>query len=142
MDLCALQRPLDDRTQPRVDREAAAVDVILEEMRAGRVTVLGSQFLIDEASLASDVRKRVATLNLIATLGEWVQRDAELASSIGTLIAAGFTIYDASHFACAIVAGVDVFCTCDDRLLRKARSVAPGGLRVLLPQELALEVSP
>ncbi len=52
----------------------------------------------------------------------------------------GFGALDALHLASAEAASVDVFCTCDDRLLRKARAQPDFAVRVLSPLSLAQEL--
>jgi predicted nucleic acid-binding protein len=47
---------------------------------------------------------------------------------------------DALHLASAEAAGADYFCTCDDRLLRRARAAAAPPLRAVSPIELVGEL--
>ncbi len=54
---------------------------------------------------------------------------------------AGLSANDALHLAVAEQAGVDYFVTCDDKLLRKARSIETS-VQVILPTELLEEESP
>jgi predicted nucleic acid-binding protein len=48
---------------------------------------------------------------------------------------------DALHLASAVEAKADFFCTCDDRLLKRAREAETGRTRVVSPPELVTEVS-
>lgn len=52
------------------------------------------------------------------------------------LEADGLRGVDAVHVACAEAVGADYFCSCDDRLLRRARTIE--GLRVKVVSLLAL----
>jgi len=45
LDACSLQRPLDDRCQPRVNIEAEAVLTILRLVESGQVELLSSEAL-------------------------------------------------------------------------------------------------
>ncbi|NUQ39619.1 MAG: hypothetical protein HUU23_17905 [Caldilineales bacterium] len=47
---------------------------------------------------------------------------------------------DALHVATAEAAGVEYFCTCDDRLLRRAKANTSISIRVVNPLELAEEI--
>ncbi len=47
---------------------------------------------------------------------------------------------DALHLASAIIAEADYFCTCDDRLLRKATSFDTISTSVVSPTELIMEL--
>ncbi|QQS48112.1 MAG: PIN domain-containing protein [Acidobacteriota bacterium] len=51
----------------------------------------------------------------------------------------GLIALDALHVALAEKAGADIFCTCDDRLLKKARALCDSGMKVLSPIELVVE---
>ncbi len=47
---------------------------------------------------------------------------------------------DALHLASAIMTEADYFCTCDDRLLRKAKSFDTISTSVVSPTELIMEL--
>ncbi len=53
---------------------------------------------------------------------------------------AGFKPLDALHFACAVESGADYFCTCDDRLLKRARAAHSGPPKVVSPLERIAEI--
>ncbi len=53
---------------------------------------------------------------------------------------AGLKPLDALHLACAVQAGSDYFCTCDDQLLRRSRSAHAGPPKVVTPVELIGEL--
>jgi len=46
LDACSLQRPLDDRSQPRINIEAEAVLTILRLVESGDLELLSSDALI------------------------------------------------------------------------------------------------
>jgi len=45
LDACSLQRPLDDRTQPRINVEAEAILTILNLVESGDLELLSSEAL-------------------------------------------------------------------------------------------------
>ena len=45
LDVCCLQRPFDDQTQPRIRVESEAVLAVLAEVEAGSATLLTSDAL-------------------------------------------------------------------------------------------------
>ena len=47
---------------------------------------------------------------------------------------------DALHLAFASASKVDYFCTCDDKFLRKAKSLEGLKIKVVSPTELVMEV--
>jgi hypothetical protein len=54
----------------------------------------------------------------------------------------GFKAFDALHLACAEAGAVDYFCSCDDRLLKRAKLQSDLKLKTMSPldfiEELAL----
>ena len=56
------------------------------------------------------------------------------------LQAKGISAMDALHVATASVAGVDYFCTTDDRLFRKIQGVQELGCKVITLLNLVLEI--
>jgi predicted nucleic acid-binding protein len=53
---------------------------------------------------------------------------------------AGLKPLDALHLSCAVEAGADYLCTCDDRFLKRARAVHSGPPKVVNPLELIREI--
>ncbi len=56
------------------------------------------------------------------------------------LVGQGIKVLDALNIASAEAGHADYFCTCDDRLLRRARSVANLETKVVSPVELIEEI--
>ena len=54
LDNCCLQRPFDDRSQPRINLEAEAVLTILQLVEAGGVELLSSEALQFEVDKVPD----------------------------------------------------------------------------------------
>ena len=54
----------------------------------------------------------------------------------------GLKPLDALHLAFAVAAKADYFCTCDDRLLKRAKAVHNGPPKVVNPLELIQEIGP
>ena len=52
----------------------------------------------------------------------------------------GIDPVDALHLASAVEGGADYFCTCDDKLLKRARTEDTGATRPVSPLELIEEV--
>jgi predicted nucleic acid-binding protein len=51
-----------------------------------------------------------------------------------------FKALDALHIAAAEAAEVDYFCTCGDRLLKKAQTLTDSAIKIVSPLGLAQEV--
>ena len=117
LDICALKRPFDDQTQPRIRLEANAVLELLAAPPERVTFVQSPAHAVENARNPFPWRaERVAawlesaTTRSDAKAEDLVQRTAEL-------MMLGFRNFDALHIACAELASADVFATTDDRLL-------------------------
>ncbi|MEO0557790.1 MAG: PIN domain-containing protein [Bacteroidota bacterium] len=141
LDTCAIQRPLDDRTQFRVRVEADAVTAVLSAAEAGEVQLLTSSALRAESSRIRD-RSR---LEFARDVLELAVQDVSTSEAIRQLTLdyqrQGMKPFDALHLASAVISGADYFCTTDDRFLRRAREANTQATHVVDPLELALALT-
>lgn len=123
LDVCALNRPLDDQNQMRIRLEADAVSLILSHVRAHTVQMVVSPVHFSEASANPDLAKREHVQILLKEIGGEVTVDMSQARSRAEqLHELGLGVADAAHVAFAELANCD-FVTVDDRLLRQLRRV-------------------
>jgi hypothetical protein len=54
----------------------------------------------------------------------------------------GIKPLDALHLVGAVEGGADLFCTCEDRFLKRAKAADTGRTRLVSPLELIAEVEP
>jgi hypothetical protein len=140
LDVCALKRPFDDQTQPRIRLEANAVLELLAAPPERISFVSSPAHAIENTQNPLPWRaERVtawlqAATPLDAKAGDLTRRTSEL-------MALGFRNFDAFHVACAELGGAEVLATTDDRLLSLGRRHA-SRLRVTITDvvRLAAEV--
>jgi predicted nucleic acid-binding protein len=140
LDMCSLQRPLDDKTQPRVALEAEAVLGILALCRSGEAQLLSSDALKYEAERNPHPLRRAYTDEVLARAFQFIRVSDKIETQAQAYNRAGLKPLDALHLACAVQAGADYFCTCDDKLLRRSRSAHAGPPKVVTPVELIGEL--
>ena len=70
----------------------------------------------------------------------FVELDEQVERRANELNAIGLKPLDALHVSSAEVAGADYFCTCDDRLIKRARTIEKLGTRVVSPVEVIGEI--
>ena len=138
LDNCALQRPLDDRTQFRVRVEAEAIEAVIREIERGIVELLSSDVLLAESSAVADVTRRDFAEETVALATSMVRLTREVENRARPFQRAGMKALDALHLASAVEGGADYFCTTDDRFFKKAKVANPSGVRVVTPSELAI----
>jgi len=142
LDTCSIQRPLDDRTQPRIYLEAEAILMVLRLVEAGRLRLLSSDVIIFEISRIPNANRKseAETLLKLAFSIASVQISTKALSE--KIIATGVKPFDALHAAVAIERRVRYFCTCDDKLLRKLKILTFNEhTQFLSPLELVMEVT-
>lgn len=140
LDNCSLQRPLDSRTQTRIALEAEAVIGILEQVQMGRVTLVSSEALLFRIQRNPfEIRKEYA-LTVLESADLVVASDDSVKNRAREFEVAGIKPLDAAHLALAEKAEVDYFCTCDDRLLRRAKTIISLKINVASPIELIKEL--
>lgn len=140
-DNCCLHRPLDDKTQPRVKLESEAVLAILGMCESGAANLISSEVLELELDQNPDPQRRAYVAGILAIAAEFIAVDDQISDRAKELELAGFKAMDALHLACAESAHVDYFCSCDDRLLRRAKGMPSLSIKVVAPLELAEEIT-
>ena len=141
LDMCSIQRPLDSQDNVRVATEAQAVLGILRLCESGQLTLVGSDALRFELEKnPHPVRKDYAAV-VLSNAAAFIATDQRVETRARQFEAAGMKPLDALHLASAVEAKADFFCTCDDRLLKRAREADTGRTRVVSPLELVTEVS-
>ena len=122
LDYNCFQRGFDDPRQVRIRMEALACQEIFIRAEEGKVRLVWSFMHEDETILCPFPERKYEVFRL-ATLckvrvgpKEEIYKLAKLFQKKGALSAK-----DAVHLACASYIGADVFLTCDDRLIRRAK---------------------
>lgn len=127
LDVSCLNRPFDDQTQTRIRLESEAVTMILARIDAGEWEQVSSRMAAIEVAAIPNAIRRRRVLDLLPR--GIMELTATVFSRARELIARGLAAADAVHVAAAESLRVDVFLTCDDRLLRRCERM-PSRLRV------------
>jgi hypothetical protein len=130
LDLCALKRPFDRIESDRAQLEALAVASILEAFQKGDVRIVSSGILELENSRNPDTSRRDAVQDILALFQRAGRVDATMESGARDIQALGFQPIDALHLASAVGAGCELFVTCDDGILHRARRCSGDLLKV------------
>lgn len=140
LDCCSLQRPFDDKSQPRIAVEAEAVLVILALCESDHLKLISSKALLFEIGHIPDQARKDDALEILKIAKETVELTPELEAMARRLRASGLKPLDALHLASASTTKVDYFCTCDDKFLKKAKSFKGLNTKVVTPTELVMEL--
>jgi len=123
LDSCAVQRPLDDRSQPRINIEAEAVVTILSLVEADYVQLLSSEVLEFEIRKTPDVKRRIRATEILSVADQIAEVSATTRAEAQEIMALGIKPADALHVAVSIEHQVRYFCTCDEKLLKKLKTL-------------------
>lgn len=140
LDTCAIQRPLDNKTQLRIILEAEAILGIVGLFDAGKIDLLSSEVLLYEIKRNPKTVRREFGLEILSKAADFVFLNESVEQQARQFEKAGFKPLDALHLASAQEVGVDYFCTCDDRFLKKAKRLRELNMKVVSPLELVEEL--
>jgi predicted nucleic acid-binding protein len=121
MDVCCLNRPLDDLEQVRVRLEAEAVTEIIQNCETNAWILVNSDIIEFEVARHSDVFKREIIYSSLKMSREYLKSTDAIEARAKELMQLSFKFHDALHLAFSEAGKVDIFLTTDDRLLRKAK---------------------
>ena len=140
-DTCCLQRPLDDQTQPRIRVETEAIFALLAGVQAGDLSLLGSEALEYEVSCIPDDARQSEAVDVLSLAVERLEVTDTVEALALSFEQQGVQAMDAIHLSLASLANADFFCTCDERLLRKAQTLSGLGCKTISLLGLVAEVS-
>lgn len=140
LDNCCLQRPLDDQTHPRIRVETEAVFSILAAVQAKEISLLGSEALRYEIGRIPDETRRIEVLAVLSLASENLLISDAVENLALRYEQQGLGAIDAIHLALASTTKADFFCTCDDRLARKAQAISGLECKVVTLLGLVTEV--
>ena len=142
LDVCAIQRPLDDASQLRVRLEAEAVLGVLAACASGAIALVASDVHLVEIRRNPHPKRRDFSLEVLALAPEILPFSEAAAARAREFAGANLTGPDALHLAAAVDASADYFCTTDDKLLRRSTRVNIGDVSVVSPLDLASILDP
>ncbi|RUR84441.1 hypothetical protein PCC6912_13360 [Chlorogloeopsis fritschii PCC 6912] len=121
LDVCCLNRTLDNLEQFRIRMEAEAVTQIIQYCEDGKWILMNSDMIEFEVSQHSDSFKQQQVKSILNVANTYIQSTENIVLRGEELMKLSFKFYDALHLAFAEAGDADVLLTTDDRLLRKAK---------------------
>lgn len=142
LDSCCLQRPLDDQSLPRIRIETEAVYAILLAVRVSHLRLVGSEALEFEVARNPIKERRDQIFSTLKLASEQMLVTDAVENLALSFERQGIQPMDAVHLALASEAKVDFFCTCDDKLFRRARTLPDLACRITTLLDLVTEITP
>jgi predicted nucleic acid-binding protein len=121
LDVCCLNRTLDNLEQSRIRLEAEAVTEIIQNCEDGKWILMNSDVIEFEVSQHPDSSKQEQVNSILSVASIYIQSSENIELRAEELMKLNFKFQDALHLAFAEVGEADIFLTTDDRLLRKAK---------------------
>ena len=141
LDLCCLNRPFDDQTQPRIYLETQALLLLMDRIAAGKHRFCASVALEVENEQNPHKERRSKIGELIKQATDWIPYSRRIDARVDELLSFGLRHFDAYHAASAEAGACDRLVTCDDRFLRTSRRSA-AKIRVVVTDLLTLSSEP
>lgn len=140
LDTCSLQRPLDDRSQVRIRLEAEAVLSIIDLVEAGTLDLLSSDALAYETERNPHPTRKEFVWEVVSSAFRHIDFTEQVEKRAQELNQTGIDTLDSLHLASTEEGDADLFCTCDDSFLTKAKREASNETRAVSPLELVEEI--
>ncbi|MEH2457028.1 PIN domain-containing protein [Nostoc sp.] len=121
LDVCCLNRTLDDLEQFRIRMEAEAVTEIIQNCEDGKWILMNSDIIEFEVSQHSNSFKQEKVNSILNVANIYIQSTENIDLRAEELIKLSFKFHDALHLAFAEAGEADIFLTTDDRLFRKGK---------------------
>jgi predicted nucleic acid-binding protein len=139
-DNCAIQQPLDDKSNFRIRLEAEAMIVLIEMIENGSLKMVASDVLIFEINNTPDPERVNFSLKFLSLGISNLSLTNHIIDIAKQYEKQGIKPIDALHLAMATENNVDYLCTCDDRFLKRAGEIININTRIILPTDLVMEV--
>jgi len=140
LDTCALQRPLDTKNQLRIALESEAVLGLLSIWESGQIELIFSDAHTIEMERNTNLSRKEYAMEVISCANAYITLTTAVANRAKALNKMGVKPLDALHLAFAESANVDFFCTCDDELLKKSKSIKGLKICIISPLDLIKEL--
>ena len=124
----------------RIILEAEAVLGIVGLCDAGKIDLLSSEVLLYEIKRNPKTVRREFGLEILSKAADFIYLNESVERQAKQFEKVGIKPLDALHLASAQEVGVDYFCTCDDRFLKKAKRLQELNMKVVSPLELVEEL--
>ena len=120
LDNCCFNRPFDDLSQERIEKEADAVNLILSLSEKGTLSIVSSVFVDMEIDRTPDAVKRRKVLE-IYRYDEYYELDTEIEKTARLFRSYGLKPFDSLHLAVAETKQVDYLLTTDDVFVKQSK---------------------
>jgi len=140
LDTCSLERPWDIKSNARIHLEAEAILAVLTWSSEGQATLIASEVLQFELERIQDPLRSTHAYEALSKATSYIDATDAVLERAEKLHDSGIPPLDALHLASAVEAGADFFCTCDDKLLRKAKNLMIEKTKAVSPLELIVEL--
>lgn len=139
LDTCSLQRPFDAKNQVRILLESEAVLGILSYVELKKVKLISSDALIYEIENIPSALRRYNAKSILNLADIYIKVNSKIEKRAVYLITFGIMPLDALHLSLAEYSKADYFCTCDDKLISKAKKLI-AKTKIVTPIELIGEI--
>jgi predicted nucleic acid-binding protein len=113
----------------------------LAAVQAGHLQLLNSEALVYEVGRIPDELRRTEVFSVLTLAQTQLKITDEVENLALALEQQGIRAMDAVHLALASIAKADFFCTCDDKLCRRAQTLLGLSCKITTLLGLVLEIT-
>jgi predicted nucleic acid-binding protein len=135
LDTSVYNRPFDDQSQPRIWLETLACSLILQMIEEERILLVTSSVVGYENNRNPFSERQTWVKQIMTMAAHYQQVNESIRERARILEDEGVKALDALHLACAESTRSNAFVTCDDRLLRRYRSLDSAVMSIYEPTE-------
>lgn len=115
---------------------------MLRLVESGQMELLSSEAILFEVDRIPDIERQARTRDMLKLASRTLELVEEIEVLADDLVQMGLRPLDALHVAFASWVKADYFCSCDDKLLKKAKRLKTLATRAVSPLELIAEIAP
>ena len=139
-DNCAIQRPMDDRTDFRIRIETEAMLGLFELIENGYLKLISSVALLYELGNTPDPERIEYGMHVLSLSKKTLPLTQDVVDKAKFFEKKNIKPIDALHLAFSVLNEIDYLCTCDDRFLRRANEIKKISTKVILPTDLIRKI--
>ncbi len=124
----------------RIRLEAEAVLGIIALVESGALELVSSEVLLFENRRNANATRREFAMEVLAKATHIIRVDNDVQTRAKALESERVMALDALHLAAAEAGLADYFCTCDDKLLKKAKRFCAPAIKPVSPIEFLEEI--
>lgn len=140
LDSCAIQRPFDDKSNPKNLLESESVLILLKLMEDDLIQIASSDFLLFELDKIVDINRKIFVDHILKKAKIFIESNDDIIERSKYLMNHGFYLLDSLHISSAEKFKIPYFITTDKNIYNKNKKVQDLKIELISPIQFINEV--